>query len=405
MENDYSLSALTMVTPREVHEDASIRVTGDRIAGFSRSAERDYTFGRQYLLFPALINAHDHLFGSYHPKIGEGHYLCWLPWDYDLKESDIYKERNKNSPLEIYLIGSYRNLISGVTTVHDHIPHEVNDPYIDRLPIRVIKDYSLSHECSPYDLKWGEGIDVEFKKAAAGDIPYVTHIEEGWDTESLRGIDILLEHNALDQHTVLIHGVGFSADDIRAVARRGAHFVWCPGSNVFMYGRTARIREILEAGINTSIGTDSPASGELNLLEEVRFARKTYREMYGEELAERQAVDMITVNPARAFRLQNRLGALQQGGLADLLIVSGNRRKPYASLVGAGLKDIALVIMEGRPLYGDDTFEELFRDLGTDYSKITVEGKRKCVVGEPQALMESVREKVGFHKELPFLPI
>ncbi len=405
MENEYSLSAVTMVTPQDVQEEASIRIRDGKIADFSRSSTRDYTFGKQYLLFPGLINAHDHLFGTYHPKIGEGHYLCWLPWDYDLKGSETYKERNKNSAQDIYLIGSYKNLISGVTTVHDHIPHEVNDPYIDLLPIRVLKDYALSHECSPYDLKWGEGIDIEFKKAVANDIPYVTHIEEGWDTESLRGIDILLEHNALDQHAVLIHGVGFSTEDIKKVAKKGANFVWCPGSNVFMYGKTARIRDILEAGINTSIGTDSPASGELNLLEEIRFAKKAYQERYGEELRDRQVVEMITVNPARAFRIQDRLGSLKKGALGDLLIISGNRRKPYASLVHAELKDIALVFMEGRPLYGDDTFEELFRDLGAHYSTITIQGKRKCVVGEPEALMKNVRAKVGFHKELPFLPI
>jgi cytosine/adenosine deaminase-related metal-dependent hydrolase len=405
MEKDFSLNAITLVTPLDVKPNSSIRITDGRISGFSKSPEHDYSLGKSYILFPALINAHDHLFGTYHPKIGSGNYVCWLPWDYDLKGSEVYEERNKNAPIDIYLLGSYKNLISGVTTVQDHIPHEFNTPYIQQLPIRVLDEYALSHECSVYDLKWGEGIDEEHHKAVENDIPYITHIEEGWDAESLKGIDVLLDHHALTEHTVLIHGIGFSDDDIRHVAENKAHFVWCPGSNMYMFGRTAKIRQILKAGINTSIGTDSPASGELNILEEMRFAGKVYHQMYGKKLADEQMVKMITVNPARALRISDSLGSLEKGKLGDLLVIEGNPKKPYASLVNAGLKDIALVFREGKPLYGDAKFEEIFRDLGTEYSKITVQGKGKCVVGKPQDLMAKLRKNVGFHKELPFLPI
>ena len=43
--------------------------------------------------------------------------------------------------------------------------------------------------------------------------------------------------------------------------------------------------------------------------------------------------------------------------------------------------------------------------MASDYSSISIEGKEKYVVGDPQALMDKVRKNVGFHKELPFLPI
>jgi len=405
LNTEFSLSAETIVTPHEVKSNASIRISNGKIVDFSRSKVKDYGLGKSYILFPAFINAHDHLFGTYYPKIGEGIYVCWLPWDFDLKSSEIYKERNKNGAFEIYLIGSYKNLISGVTTVHDHIPHKVNDPFIDKLPIRVLHDYALSHECSAYDLKWGEGIDSEYKKAVNNNIPYITHIEEGWDDESLRGIEILIEHKALSEYTVLIHGIGFSEEDIQQVASKKAHFVWCPGSNMYMFKKTAKIKKIIGAGINISIGTDSPASGELNLLEEIRFAKNTYKDLYNEELADENIVQMITVNPAKAFRLQDRLGSLEEGKLGDILIISGNSNKPYSSLVNAGFKDIALVFMEGKPLYGDVEFKDIFQELGSGYTKIKIEGKEKFIIGDPNSLMKKMRKTVGFHKELPFLPI
>ncbi|UCB45839.1 MAG: amidohydrolase family protein [Spirochaetota bacterium] len=405
MNNEYSISEITIVTPKEALEKASIRIGDGKIKDFSKSTLKDYPIKGDYILFPALINAHDHLFGTYYPKIGNGPYICWLPWDYDLKSSEVYDERNKNTPYEVYLFGAYKNLISGVTTVHDHIPHVVNNTLIDKLPIRVLKEYTLAHEASVYDLKWGDGIEIEYKRAVEKDLPFVTHIEEGFDEESLRGVDTLEQLDALSDHTVVIHGIGFSEKDIKLLAKKKVNFIWCPGSNMFMFQRTAKVKEIIEAGVNVSIGTDSPASGELNLLEEVRFAKKVYKEMYGDELANDSIVRMITLNPAKAFRLDKRLGSLEKGKLGDLLIIAGDKKKPYKSLVEANLKDIALVIMEGKPLYGDVSFEEMFNNHKSEYTSVTIQGKDKLIIGDLNGVMEKMRKKVGFHKELPFLPV
>ena len=405
MITEYSLSSITMATPETVKGDVSLKISNGRIKEFKKSSQNDFTIGDGYFLFPALINIHDHLFGTYYPKIGNGPYICWLPWDYDLKSSPIYEERNKNSAYEIYLLGSYKNLISGVTTVQDHIPHKVNDPFIEKLPIRVIKDYSLSHEVSVYDLKWGDGIDVEYKKAVENDIPYITHVEEGFDVESLKGIEILEEHGALSEYTILIHGIGFNENDIKLVAKRKANFVWCPGSNMFMFNRTAKIKDILKEGINVSIGTDSPSSGEINILEEIRFAKKVYYEMYGEELDDKEVVRMITVNPAKALRIQKDLGSIEKGKKADLLLISKTDDNPYSSLVNAKLSDIALVIMEGKPIYGDENFAQLFNALEVDHERITVDSKNKLIVGSPTKLMNDIWKNIGYKKKLPFLPI
>jgi 5-methylthioadenosine/S-adenosylhomocysteine deaminase len=405
MNDEYSISDITIATPQKVLKDSSICIFEGRIKDFNRSKERDYKVSGSYILFPALINPHDHLFGTYHPKIGEGPYICWLPWDYDLKQSKIYTERNKNSPLDVYLFGAYKNLISGVTTVHDHIPHEVNNQYIDKLPIRVIKEYTLAHESSVYDLKWGDGIDVEHKRAVEKDLPFVTHIEEGFDEESLSGIDTLEAYHALSDHTVLIHGIGFSQKDIKIIAKRKANFIWCPGSNMFMFNRTAKVKEIIEAGVNVSIGTDSPATGELNILDEIRFGKKVYMDMYDEELSDELVVHMITTHPAKAFRIEKELGSLEKGKKGDLLIISGDPKKPYRSLVNAALKDIALVVMEGKPLYGDVRFEEIFGNFKEEYTKVTIDGTEKYIIGDLNDIMATMRKKVGYNKELPFLPL
>jgi cytosine/adenosine deaminase-related metal-dependent hydrolase len=114
---------------------------------------------------------------------------------------------------------------------------------------------------------------------------------------------------------------------------------------------------------------------------------------------------MVTVNPARAFRMQKETGSLAEGRLADILIVRQRHADPWESLVAAGVEDIELIVQEGTPIYGDAAHEELFTGRGTQYSKVTVRGRKMLVKGDPAALMERVRKAVGFRKVLDFIPL
>ncbi|MDD5067388.1 MAG: hydrolase, partial [bacterium] len=229
MENkNYTIKAKSVVTPYKVISDSTIHIKNETIQSMGNVKKEPLSFDLgNRIVFPGLINAHDHLLGNYFPRIGRGPYINWLPWDNDLKSSPVYTERSKIPPKEVYLLAAYRNLISGVTTVSDHIPHFVNDPFIDILPIRALKDYTLAHESSDYDLKWGDGIEVEYKRAKKKNLPFITHIEEGYDEESETGIDKLSSLKALSEHTVLIHAIGLSDQDIRIISKKKANIVWC----------------------------------------------------------------------------------------------------------------------------------------------------------------------------------
>lgn len=364
--------------------------------------------GQASYVYPALINIHDHLRGNYLPRVGpkEGsYYLNWLPWDNDLKSSVTYSERSKLSVENLYFLSAYKNLFSGVTTVNDHFPHELNDELLSKLPIRAFKEYTLAHECSSFDLKWGDGIEVEHKRAKRNNWPFITHLEEGFDPESQDGVGVLERLDCLDDHCVLIHCIGFSDADIAKVAKAGASIAWCPASNTFMFNVTCKIRKMIEAGINISIGTDSTHTGSVNLLEELRFARKIYQEMYGEDIDAKTLFSMVTINPAKAFRMDSRLGTLESGKLADLLVTKAHLDDPYENFAQLSLKDIELLTMEGKPLYGEMRFLSLLGDrLPSGYSTIMVGGREMFVAGNPSALYAEVREKVGFAKVLDYLP-
>ena len=359
-------------------------------------------------VYPGLINTHDHLQGNYRPPVGPKpgiFYLTWLPWDNDLKASDTYKERSKLTREDLYHLSGYKCLFSGVTTVNDHFPHKYNAKILPTLPIRAFLDYCLAHESSSYDLQWGDGIEIEHARAVKNNWPFITHLSEGFDEESMNGVNHLENLKVLDSHCLLVHCIGFSDEDIQKVAKAGASVSWCGFSNKFMFNVTCKIRKMIEAGINVTIGTDSSATGSANLLEELRYDRALYRSIYGEDLDPETIFRMITVNAAKAFRMQDRIGSLEEGKLADILVIKAIEENPYENLLSTTMEDIELVTLAGKPIYGELRFLDLINGkIPSGYTQINVGGRAMFVTGDPSGLYAAARKKIGIKKVLDFLP-
>lgn len=407
---NFSLGVSKIITPDEVIDNAFISIENDLIKEISTSKPENVVASGNYLLFPALVNSHDHLIGAYYPKAGAGPYLNWLPWDNDLKKAKVYEERGKNSVPDLYYISCYRLLIGGVTTVSDHVPHILTDNFNGIMPIRVIQKFGLAHEASSYDLKWGDGVEIEYQRSVENNWPFITHICEGWDDEARNGVKYLNKVGALSDHTVLIHGIAYADEDIKTLAQNNVNHVWCPISNYYMFNKTSKIKELLSNGVNVGLGTDSPMSGGLNLLEEMRFAKRLYKEIYGEILDDKEIVKMATINGARCFRLQNKLGTIEEGKIADLLLIKDTGNDPYTSLVEAKHSDIMLVVHKGEPIYGDETFESLFKTLKISYKRVNIDKTKKILKTDKfypdlKEIMNRVKANVGYDKILPFLPV
>jgi hypothetical protein len=396
-----------------VRASSILVVDGKTIAGPGAKAKKEVRVGPESFVYPALINSHDHMRGNYLPRVGpkgDAFYVNWLPWDNDLKSSGVYDERSNLSVETMYFLSAYKNLFSGVATVNDHFPHKFNEPFIDRLPVRVIREYCLSHECSSYDLKWGEGMEIEHARAVERDWPYITHLEEGFDMEAQDGVGILERSGCLTEHDLLIHCIGFSDEDIRKVKKAGASVSWCPASNMLMFNTTCKIRKLLAAGVNVALGTDSTHTGSVNTLAEMKYAREIYRQFYGEELPAATLFDMVTGNAAKAFRIQGRTGSLEPGKLADIAVFRRRHDDAYENLAQAGPEDLELLVIGGIPVlglasvYGDLIPKELSPSREKGYSRIRMGGRDYFVRGDPGELYRGVRAAVGFPKKLDYLP-
>ena len=399
------IEGVTIPASEDNLKNIVIEIENDSIASVSKKSTSADTklLIENGVAVPGLINGHDHLIGNYYPKIGNGPYENWLPWDNDLKSSPVYRERQQIENRDLYLSAAYRHLITGVTTVSDHIPQFVAEPFYDLLPIKAIRRYSLAHSLSSFALNWGDPVS-EYKRAVDNDMPFVTHISEGFDNESRAELDVLDRKGALGSHSVLVHGVAFSEQDMDKIKAAGASVVWCGDSNMFMYNKTINIGMLLDKGINACIGTDSPASGGLNLLYEMKFDRTLYRKLTGKVLPDQKIVEMVTINPAKAFRLYKNAG-IKAGNLADITIFRHNGRDTWQSVVEAELEDVLFVIIDGFPAYGKAEYSHIFDELGVEYQRVVIKGEERVIIGDPVGVMKRISRAVGFKKELPYLPI
>jgi cytosine/adenosine deaminase-related metal-dependent hydrolase len=403
---EYTLENGVIVSPGKKAYSGNLGVQGEKISSPCGSVKIDLK-GNSFI-YPSLINTHDHLQGNYRPPVGPKkgtYYLTWLPWDNDLKASDTFKERSQLTREDLYALSGYKCLFSGVTTVNDHFFHKLNSQILPTLPIRAIQEYCIEHECTSYDLKWGDGIEIEHANAVKNKWPFITHLSEGFDEEAMRSIEKLDKLNVLDNHCLFIHCIGFSDEDIQKVAKAGASVSWCGFSNMFMFNVTAKVRKMLKAGVNVTIGTDSSATGSANLLAEIKYDRDLYKKLYGEDIGAEKLFNMMTINAAKAFWMQDRTGSLDEGKLGDILVLKSNNSEPYENIVNACMQDIELMVLAGKPIYGEMRFLDIFDGkLPDGYTQITVGKRPMFVKGDPAGLYREVRKKIGFKKELDYLP-
>jgi len=400
--SQWSIIGKGILTPDKFIKKAGIVIDDGIIEKID--SHSSFTVEADGIIVPGFINSHDHLIGNYYPKVGNGPYENWLPWDNDLKSSPIYEERQQIENRDLYLLAGYRNLLSGVTTISDHIPHFVHEPFLDIMPIKVLRNYALAHSVVSFALIWGDDISVEYQKAAKEKVPFITHSGEGFDDETIHDIDTLERLGALGEYTVLIHGIAFNENDIKRIKKAGASVVWCGDSNMFMFNKTANIKLMLAYGVNVCIGTDSPMSGGENLLHEIKFDRKLYKKLFNEELSDETIVRMITVNPSYAFKLSDH-GSINPGNVADFVVISRTEDNPYSAVVNAQLEDIALVVINGKPMYGDSYYKQLFDYHKVKYQEIVLRNKQKIVVGDLSGLLRRISKVVGYKKEFPFIPV
>ena len=200
------------------------------------------------------------------------------------------------------------------------------------------------------------------------DVPLLTHLaEDPGEIEQVvaatgkRPIALLEELGVLGERMLAAHLVVPTQQEIELLAERGVGAAHCPQSNMKVAAGIAPVTAMLQAGVAVGIGTDGAGSNnDLDLWEEVDTAAKLQKVVLRDPTAldARRALEMATIGGARALDMDDRIGSLEVGKRADLIVVAADgvhqqpqdpAANPYSFLVySTKAPDVRTVMVDGR---------------------------------------------------------
>ena len=366
---DVSLCRAVSVSPTGTSR-APLPIRAGKIG--SSLAARAYRIDlHDHLIFPGLINAHEHLHVNAVPPLKAArpfpNSYAWIAaFQAHFEEPAVIAALQVPKELRLWH-GALKNLLAGTTCVAHHDPWH---PALDatNFPVALLRDYGWS-----YALGWpGYGPPVQQSFAATpADQPWLIHLAEGTDETAQAELAQLDQLGCLAANSVLIHGVGLREQDIDRVIASDAAVVWCPTSNHALLGRSLDPQRLFAAG-RLALGSDSRLSGARDLLVEMRGIAARG------ELSPRQLLALVTTQAARILRLPSR-GSLAPGLPADLVIVRDRGGDEVRSLVDIERSQIRAVVRNGVPCIADADFAEWFAAAGMATVPVTLDGKPKLL--------------------------
>jgi 5-methylthioadenosine/S-adenosylhomocysteine deaminase len=188
----------------------------------------------------------------------------------------------------------------------------------------------------------------------------------GWDSISrepfgVTPIKYLQQWDVYGPDFLAVHCVNAKEKDIDILAKNDVAIAHCPKSNAKLGCGVAPLPEFIKAGLRVGLGTDSPASANImDIFGEMRTAIFLHRAMSRDAsvLEASQCVHMATIGGARALGMDDKVGTLEAGKEADIIVVDMEFshftpiNDPYSALVyGANQEDVLLKMVAGRTIF------------------------------------------------------
>lgn len=136
----------------------------------------------------------------------------------------------------------------------------------------------------------------------------------------------------LSTRMIAAHSIWVSEEEMKLMAKFDVNVAHCPISNMKLASGLAPVYEMIRHGINVGLGTDSVASNNnLNLFEEIKISAllQKMKHKNSKIVNAQEALDMATVNGARALGMKSKLGCIEKGMLADLITIDISKPHLY----------------------------------------------------------------------------
>ncbi len=369
------------------------------------SAEQTFSFPRG-LAMPGLVNTHTHLPMSLLRGLADD-----LPLDRWLREYIFPAEAHFMDPDSVYwgsLLSTAELALSGVTCFADGYFHEdtvakaVEKSRLRAVLAQGVIDFPAPGAPNPAEniktaqsfIQTWQGRNGRIKPALFCHSPYTcsdetlvagkrvsreletlffihlsetrSEVEQSRREHGVTPVERLHSLDILDPQTVGVHCVWLDEEDMDVMARTGMKVSHAPESEMKLASGAPPVPDLLKRGVTVSLGTDGCASNnDQDMFQEMDVATKLQKlhRLDGAVLPARDVVRMSTIEGAKTLGWDARIGSLEPGKQADIIIL--DMRKPhlvplydhYSHLVYAVKgSDVRTVFVDGELIVHDGAF-------------------------------------------------
>lgn len=154
--------------------------------------------------------------------------------------------------------------------------------------------------------------------------------------------DVYDRAGGLSQRSILAHAIHLSDREVERLAASGAVVAHCPSSNLFLASGAMPLARYLAGGIRIGLGSDVAAGPDAPLFSVMRAGAYTQNALRAAGLSDAPPLSpadwlrMGTLGGAAALGLHDRIGSVEVGKEADLIVIDPSVTLP---LEGVGAHD------------------------------------------------------------------
>jgi len=369
---------VTMDKDRRIIADGSVAVDEGRIVSVKRGLAgkgkpEEVIDARGKIVMPGLVCSHTHLYGmllrgaplKIDPPSDFSQILqrVWWPMDEAMTKEDAYASA-LISCLEFIKTGttlfadtfSGPNAISGVldrisaaveqsgmrgiisfeaTERHTHAEGSKGTKENERFILKVKRE-RMHRVQGMFSIHASFTVSDELFRyvrelASRYKVPLTIHTSEGlcdlyhnYERFGKRTIERLRDAELLGPDVVLAHCVHVNDDELTIIKKTGAKVAHNPMSNMLNAVGVAPVVKMLSMGIPVGLGNDGYI---FDGFENIRAAFLLHKLAHGDprSITPMEALEMATIRGAELYCLENELGSIEPGKLADIIIVDPRR--------------------------------------------------------------------------------
>lgn len=421
-------TVVTVNNKREIIESGGIAISRDRIIDIgptdlirSRYVGRKEIDGSGKVVFPGLINTHNHSYQSLLKGLGDDQVLSdWLTKMALPGSAALNKKSAYHGAMLCYVEG----IRSGTTTMVDMFPHsdiEVNESVIKAFGDAGIRgifarsyiddglDYGIPPEAcigtdkietdireliekyhgsfdgrlhlrlapsqvwcsSPESLKMTKRIADEY------DLGITIHISETkFDRDSTvqrHGMSELLtlnKYGLMSPKLLMVHCVLLNPEEVLITKEFNSKISYSPVCNMYLSSGVAPIPYYLENGVIVGVATEGAGCNNSNdMIETLKFAVLLQKSNSGDPgvLTAEKVLEMATIDGAKALGLEKEIGSVEIGKKADLFIFNPRlsikavpMHNPISTLVySSSESNVETVIIDGKIVLENGVFKNI----------------------------------------------